>query len=194
MEVAVAVGRWLDWSVAARLLAACGHRVGYQQVCHSTAELDGNLPAYSRAAARGPWLVLYELTATESCAPAVIASVLVQPPPWLALRIAVRATEAWLIGDRAGLSSALKIAPKRLPAAPERELDPVALLVDLARHSRSRIIQQQLVPARGARMPVGTRYGVFLAEFVLHRWDPRAAAAVCPSLAKCLDVLRGWPT
>jgi hypothetical protein len=73
------------------------------------------------------------------------------------------------------------------------ELDhPRAVLVQLARQSRSKKVRTDIVPDRGVSGRVGRAYLPRIVEFVTEFWDPDSASRKCRSLASCRRVLAEW--
>jgi len=108
------------------------------------------------------------------------------------LRIAVRSVEAWLLGDAERLSAFLHVSSDRIPSHPDDLDDAKQTLVNLARRSKSREIQEDLVPARGTSARVGPAYAARLIEFAGRKWRPSVAARRSGSLKRCVASLREW--
>jgi hypothetical protein len=106
------------------------------------------------------------------------------------LRCPVRAIEAWLIADRAGVARYLAVGEKSVPAEPELLENPKQILVNLARKSRRRAIRDDLVPALGHTVRVGPAYSARVSDFAANHWDPSDAARSSDSLRRCMRVLR----
>lgn len=156
-------------------------------------QLLDRLPAYNHAARFSPWLVLVDLDHDAECAPPYRAAILPAPSEWMCCRVAVREVEAWVLGDRQRMAEFLEVSPRRLPTAPENEEDPKRIVVNLARHSRSRDIRQDLVPREGSGRSEGPAYASRLIEFISdsrHGWRPGVAAHASGSLSRCLRALR----
>ncbi|WP_085317175.1 hypothetical protein [Derxia lacustris] len=142
------------------------------------AELD----VYRKAAAVLPHVVVADLD-NAKCAPTALqAWRLATRPADLLMRFAVRETEAWLLGDRAGIAALLGVPEHRVPAQPEQESDPKDCLLKLA--ARGRKQARNLLPERGSSCPIGPRYNETLSAFVASDWDVDAARAAVDSLAR----------
>lgn len=156
-------------------------------------QLLARLGGYNSAARFSPWLVLVDLDRDADCAPPFVASNLPAPSERMCFRVAVRTIEAWLLGDRERLARFLDVDPGSIPSDPEQSPDPKALIVSLARRSRSREILADLVPRRQSGRSEGPAYASRLIEFVSDSrrgWRPTVAAKSSESLRRCLRCLR----
>ena len=63
-------------------------------------------------------------------------------------------------------------------------------MVELARHSRSREIREDMVPRLESRRRVGPLYTSQLTKFVRTQWDPKVAAGKSDSLRRCRKRIR----
>lgn len=154
--------------------------------------LDKKIRGFNQAARGWYWLVLRDLDSDAACAPELMRRLLPDPAPHMALRIAVRSVEAWLMADAEALAAFLRISRSRIPADPESVLDPKAEMVRLASNSRSRILRQDMVPRPGSGARQGPGYAAQLAEFAQQHWRPRVAANISDSLHRCLRCLSAW--
>jgi len=191
----VAVEGDLDEAVITRLASEVGATVGPVYGKRGKEALKARLRGYNSAARYSPWLVLLDLNQEEPCAPPFRQRLLADRAPQMCLRIAVRAVEAWLLGDRERLSRRLAIPVTRLetPSDPEALDDPKQFLVQAAVHSRSRLVRRDLIPSPGSGRKVGPGYTSRLIEFVIDRqrgWRPDVAAGVCDSLERAIRRLR----
>ncbi len=101
-------------------------------------------------------------------------------------RIAVREIESWLLADRTHVAEFLKVAQVHIPRNPENLNDPKQALVNLARRSKSRRIQDSLAPKPGSSAHVGPLYVAEITKYVRTTWDVVAARQASTSLDKCL--------
>lgn len=185
----VAVEGDSDVAAAIKILHACGQEVaGRTIVCGGKSNLDARLPGIRAAAAHRRWLVLRDLD-RESCAPQVRARLQVAAAPGF-LRIAVRAIEAWLLADREAAALWLGVAPRSIPEDVEGVLDPKAEVIRLACRPTRKVIRQDIVPRRAAR--VGPGYVDQIRRYAEGGWRPDVAARAAPSLARCLAYVRNW--
>ena len=182
----------MDEAVAKRLIQHANAIPASIYGRRGKAHLRSRIGGYNFAAHYAPWLVLVDLH-SDQCAPALRAEWLPNPSPLMCLRVAVRAVEAWLLADRQRLARFLSVSVSRVPANPEELLDPKAVVVALANTSRRTDIRRDMVPRPGSGRSEGPAYTSRLIEFVKDwptGWDPDAAAALAPSLARCLTSLR----
>jgi hypothetical protein len=112
----------------------------------------------------------------------------------MAFRVAVRASEAWLLADQENMSQFLGVAKKHIPDDPERVLDAKIALVNLARKSRSRAIREEMIPAPGTTARVGPGYTGRIIEFAGSLWQPDKASERSESLRRCLDAVKELST
>lgn len=147
------------------------------------------LGAYNNAARFSPWCVLIDLDRDADCAPSYLTSILPHPVPGMIVRVAVREVESWLLADHRNISRFLGIRQASVPPRPDELDHPKRVVVDLARRSRYRNINIELVPRPNSGRSEGSAYTSRMIEFVNERWDPNAAAERSPSLARCLRAL-----
>ena len=152
----------------------------------SIPEFEVRLRRFNHAARHSPWFALCDLDQQE-CAPLRARRFLPNPVPGMCFRIAVRAVEAWLLGDRVAVAQFLRVAKNAIPLAPELERDPKSRLISIARRSRSRAIREGLTPGDKDFRKVGPEYALMLGEFVRDRWSPRRAANHAPSLRRTIE-------
>lgn len=145
------------------------------------------------SAARGkPFIVLTDLDAHE-CPLRLISNWLhVERHPNLLFRIAVREVESWLLADCENLSEFLGVSSTLIPLVPDNLPDPKAVLVNLARRSRSKEVRDRLVPRAGSTAKQGPDYNGCLGPFVRSRWNVGAAQARSPSLARTVARLSSF--
>lgn len=185
----IAVEGATDIPVIRRLLAEAGHALAVAYGGHGKGPLDSNLVGYNNAARFAPWFVLRDLDHDGECAPALASGLLPAPAEHMRLRIAVRETESWLLGDAESLAAFLSVKSSRIPTNPDRLDDPKQALVNLARQSRRREIRDDMVPALGTSAVVGPAYGSRIEEFAREHWRPSVAATRSSSLKRTLDRL-----
>ncbi len=188
--VTVALEGRTDRPIVRRLLEEVGLTLGPVYVGHGKTFLDRRLRDYNNAARYAPWLVLRDLDHDAECAPTLARRLLPEPARWMALRLAVRASEAWLLADQERFAQFLGVARARVPSEPEALPDPKGTVVALARHSRSRDVRADMAPRDGSGANVGPGYTSRIELFASSLWRPRVAAQSSRSLAACLAALR----
>lgn len=182
----------IDEAVARRILEHVGLTCGTVYGKEGKNALLERLPRYNQAARFVHWLVIADLDQDAECAPDFVRDKLPNPAQGMCFRIAVRAIEAWLLGDAEGLATFLGVPPSRIPSNPDAEVNPKATLVNLARRSRRRAIRQDVVPRQGSGSRVGPGYRSRLLEFIAFsdgRWRPEVAANRSDSLRRCVEAL-----
>jgi hypothetical protein len=151
---------------------------------------------YNNAARFSPWVVLVDLDRDCECAPPCIAQWLPKPSAQMCFRAAVRAAEAWLLADRERMAKWLAVSVKQMPENPDNLDDPKREIINLARRSRRRAIQDAFVPRQASGRTVGPLYTTRMIEFVQDEatgWRPDQALNVSNSLARCIQRLRQFP-
>lgn len=188
-RVTVAVEGPTDAAVVRAMLRASKIAVVAEHGGRGKDQLDLRLRAYNRAAAHGPWLVVRDLDHDAGCAPTLVKALLPEPNRLMALRIAVRKIESWLLADHEGISKFLGIPRATCPPNPDASDDPKRDLVALARRGR-RDIRADMVPRAGQTVSVGPAYTSRVIEFAGRDWNPDRGAQRSESLRRCLAALR----
>lgn len=106
--------------------------------------------------------------------------------PRLALRLAVREAEAWVLADHEGFSTFAQISPAKLPDAPEEIFDPKQALLSLIRFSKRRDLRDEMLPSKHSASPIGLGYNTHLKEYVRRFWRADRALHRAPSLARAI--------
>jgi hypothetical protein len=155
--------------------------------------LRRTIAGWNRAARSMPFVVLTDLD-TYECPARLLNDWLVGPKdPNLLFRVAVREVESWILADPERFSEFLGIRKALIPTNTDGIADPKAVVVDLARKSRSRDIRDRIVPKRGSTATQGPDYNGCLGSFVRRHWDLNTAKENSPSLARtvrCLTVFK----
>jgi hypothetical protein len=191
--ISAAVEGIVDEAVVRRLIEHVGARPGTVYGKGGKPQLLKNLRGYNEAARHGPWIVLVDLDRDAGCAPPSCSEWLPTVAPQMCFRIAVREVEAWLLADREHLADFLRIPLSHIPLVPESIEDPKQAMVNMARKSRLRAIQKDMVPRAESGRQVGPAYPSRLIEFVENwqkGWRPDVAAGSSGSLSRCLQCLR----
>ncbi len=178
-----------DEPIARRLVKHVGASVTATYGVGGKAKLDAKLSAYNNAARHSAWFVLRDFDHDANCPGQLVGLLIAAPSQFMCLRLAVRATEAWLLADYRGISEFLSVRASQVPADPETLTNPKEALINLARKSKKNAIKSDMVPKAGAVRPVGPGYTARVIEFALGRWDPVRAAANAPSLRKCIEAI-----
>ena len=184
----------LDKVVLAKLLGAIKESLRFEDVYvkRGRSSILTKINGYKEAAANIPcsvWIVLVDLDRDE-CAPALKEEYGADAPSGFVLRIAVRAVEAWLLGDRGKMARFLSVPKSKIPSAPEGLSDPKAAIVEIARGSRSGSVKKAIVPRHKATSKVGPEYTLWMQSFAVEKWSPDEAKKNCPSLAKAMDAIK----
>ena len=189
VSIAVATEGADDLVVGRRLVEMVGCVVGPSPGDHQGhGALDAALPAYCRAAAHMPWLVLRDLD-DEACAPALLERLAPKRPAQMVLRVAERAIESWFFADRETLAQFLGVAASKVPRDPDGEQWPKRAMVNLARRSRLRDVRLDMVPAEGSKRYYGPAYTARMVEYAEQLWRPDVARRASPSLHRAIAAL-----
>lgn len=183
-----AVEGFVDEVVLSRMASDVGLDVQRVYQCGGKASLVRRLNGFNAAAMHAPWVVMVDLD-RNACAVTYRAELLPQPAPGMALRIAIRQVESWLLADREQAARWLSVNAARIPSDPERMDSPKAALVELARSSRRRRIRDSLVPSPTSGRQVGPQYVAEVTAYVQEHWRPDVARASSRSLDGALRAL-----
>lgn len=173
-------------AVLRRLVAATGNRLKVSTVFRANGfgNIKNRIQNFRNASHVIPHIVMTDLD-TYACPPDLLrdwgAGVL---PSRMLVRIAVREVESWLLADRAGIANLIKVPVVKIPANPDALLDPKQVLLNLARHSRSRRFAAEFVPANGSKAKHGPAYNQHLSAFAAQEWNSALAASASPSLQR----------
>lgn len=178
-----------DEAVLRKLIERCGAALGTTYGKSGKDHLLLQLAGYNSAAHHSPWLVLVDLDQDDmatGCVGSLRSFWLPNPAPLMCFRVVVRAVEAWLLADRPNMARFLGVAAQRVPADPEKMSDPKQALVNVARQSRFRRINEGMVPRQGSGRHVGPLYTACLIDFAQNHWDPDIAAQSSASLQRAM--------
>jgi len=189
-SVAIAVEGPSDAAVARRLLRDAGLEATVIYGQNGKGDLDRHLNGYNNAARYASWFVLRDLDHDADCAPDLVADLLPTPSRKMCFRVAVRATEAWLLADADAIADFLAVSRSLISADPESLADPKRYLVDISRKSRRREVRADMVPAAGTTAKQGPGYTGRIIEFSDSYWRPQIAKKKAASLAGCMARLR----
>ncbi len=147
-------------------------------------------PRYNRAAASlGPVLGLTDLESHPCPSGLIQAHLPAGRHVDFVLRVAERTLESWLLADRSAVARFLKISEAMVPRDPEAEQNPKRTLVNLARRSPLKLVQEDLVPASGSAGIVGKGYTPRMTEFVKTKWRPSEASRNSESLKRAMAAI-----
>lgn len=154
--------------------------------------LRRNVQGWNSAAKGIPFIVFTDLD-TGECPPRLINDWLqVEKHPNLLFRVAVREVESWLLADPVNLSEFFNLRKALIPTTTDTIEDPKAVIVNLARKSRSKAIRDGIVPRKGSTAKQGPDYNGCLGAFVRERWDVEIATKNSPSLTRTIDCLTSF--
>lgn len=176
----------VDAAVIRRLAAEAAVAVGSVHVKWGKQNVRSRIGGYNSAARHSPFVVLVDLDREHDCAPELVREWVPAPESLLLFRVAVRAVESWLLGDRERAARFFRVRRSKIPDNPEAMLDPKRTLVEIARGSSSSDVRADVVPRAGSGRSVGEAYSARLIEFINAKngWRPDVAAERCDSLAR----------
>ncbi|MBI5961456.1 MAG: hypothetical protein HY866_22140 [Chloroflexi bacterium] len=182
-----------DAAVARRLLGYVGLPCGTVYIKDGKANVLKAVTNYNQSARLFPWFIIVDLDQKPDCAPDLITTHLPAPNPGMRLRVAVHATESWLLADARNLATYLQVPIKKFPGNPDLVKNPKITLVNLARISKQKDIREDMVLPEGRPGTVGPGYSSRVIEFVSLSeagWRPEVAIQYSDSLRRCVDALR----
>lgn len=186
-EVKVVVEGTVDFAVAQRLLARVDATATLAADFRGKQPILEKLNGYVIASRHQPWFVLIDLD-DDDCATALISPWLPLDSGQIAVRVAVREIEAWLLAD-SEFARVLRVPTNTLPVAPDDVSTPKRVVVELVRsHCQTKRIRSAVLPTRGSGS-IGTGYKALLIDFIREHWDPDRAAERSESLRRCLTAL-----
>lgn len=191
--VSCAVEGDLDAAIAKRLLLHVSLQPGAVHGGMGKQHIEQNIAGYANAARFNPWFVLVDLDESP-CAAGLVSKWLPGCPVKMAFRVAVRAADAWLLGDRVNLARFFGVSRDLVPRDPERVNDPKGTLVGIARRSRKRELREGVPPRPESGRAIGPLYVSELSRFAQEHWDVAAAATASSSLERCLRALAALRT
>jgi hypothetical protein len=183
----------VDEVIVRVLLDHAGRVPGTIYVQRGKPRLLERLAGFNAAARFRPWLVLVDLNGDEPCAPDFVTRVLPKPSTQMMFRVAVRQAESWLMGDAERLASYLRVSGAHVPSEPQGEADAKQTMVNIARKSRDRHVQADMVPTPASGRKTGPNYAGRLIDFATQCWRPDIAAERVDSLNRCLRQLAAPP-
>jgi hypothetical protein len=177
----------LDEAIAVRIIQAAGHQPGVCYGKRGIGYIEAKVRGFNNAVQEVPCLALVDFMDTGQACPAeVVSRWLPHRHQNMLFRVMVREIESWVIADRRNLARFLQINLVRVPLNPEQMPDPKLSLVNLARHSRSSLIRDAIVPDFGSTAQVGRLYHSEMRRFISELWNAEEARENSSSLNRCL--------
>lgn len=151
------------------------------------------LYSFNKAAKILPFIILADLDETE-CAPVKKQNwIPFEQHPNLFFHIAINEGESWLLADHDSISSYLGVSLailKRDARDANTINDPKQYLLNLAKKSRRKIIQEGIVPKRYSK--VGPLYNTIMSDFVQNYWNIQKARSHSESLDRFIYKLHAF--
>jgi hypothetical protein len=145
----------------------------------------------NRTAQSVPVFILVDLDRPEPCPADLISDFLVTAAsPNLLFRVAVMEIESWIMADRDAFAHFLAVPSHRIPTNTDTVAQPKEFVVNLARRSRRKDIQDDLVPESGSTAAIGRAFNARMAGFVAGEWNFLRAVDGSPSLCRMVERLR----
>lgn len=149
--------------------------------------LRQKVESYNRAANFSPWIFLIDLDDEAQCAAELVRAWLPRPAPQMCFRVAVREIESWLLADGEMLARFLRVPRSRIPNTPELLNSPKRTIVEIAQHSSSRAIREEITPRLNSGRIVGPAYSSRIIQFIQDTWRPLVAQENSDSLRRCIS-------
>ena len=189
-HIALLVEGTLDETVGRRVVEEVGGVVvetyGNQGIHYIKKKIQG----FNQLAAGIPILALADLMDVEfNCPAQVVEEWLPHRNEAMLLRLVIREIESWILADRANVAHFLGVPRKQIPRRPEQLDDPKRVVVNLARQSQYRHINELLVPEKGVSASEGPGYTSEMQKFVREDWELEKAAKKSESLARCMTAI-----
>ena len=188
MIVGYAVEGLCDVPVARRLIEYVGREPRRIHDSGGSSAIDLRLQRWGRPGNRFPMLVVRDWDAKDEClcVPELLQKVVpLHTPANVAVRISVRAIEAWLMADREAASRDFGTS---MPRDPDELLNPKLDLVQACRRSPG-AIARKMVPTAHSSSRFGTQYVATVLRFAQDHWDPERARIQSPSLDRTIKRL-----
>jgi hypothetical protein len=186
-----------DVPVAQKIVGQAGRHLANVFELGGKTRINAKVPDFNRVARHQSWFVLRDLDRddTDICIEGLRRQLLRSQAleSGLALRFAVRSSEAWLLSDAGGIRDFFGVPASRVPASPDLLTAPKDALVALCRHSKRRDIRDGMVPKAGVSARVGPRYTSIVRRFVEDHWDIASAMQASTSLATTVERVTGLP-
>lgn len=185
-----------DEPVAEKMLRSAGLEPYRTLTAHGKGNLDKKLPGLNKTASSMAWLVIRDMDRDDShlCIPELHSKLLDgDARAGMCFRLAVRATEAWLLADHDAFADYFGVR-RRLPSRVDQLNDPKQFLIDLCRRSKRKDIREGIPPRPGGGRTVGPEYVAIVRDYGLGCWNPDRARNRSPSLERALECLAGLRT
>jgi len=190
-SIILAVEDKLSEVVSATILASLGIEVRVTLGFKGKSYLQSKALSLNKTAQRFPVLMLADQDSAAECPPTLIQSwTRGRQNPHFLLRVAVMEIESWIMADRKGIADFLSIPLDRIPGNPDLIVRPKEFLVSLARKSKKKNLQAQIVPHPGSTNSFGPEYNLSLGKFVLSNWNIARAISTSPSLKRTMNRLQ----
>lgn len=157
-----------------------------EKIAGGFGDIKKNCHKYIEASRVVPHIVLTDLD-NHDCPVTLMTQWGVNALPDCCLfRVAIKEIESWVLADRSGFASFLKVTINSIPAYPEQEGNPKEILLNLAKRSRLSLAKD-LLPDPNSSARIGPFYNERLGEYVMNAWDIRAALLNADSLKRAIQ-------
>ena len=182
--------------VASRLLSHCGHELGTVYGKRGCDYIKEKAAAFHHLAKPGSGvLVLTDFldTKMECICEALnkyVYNKISKPPKNYLFRFSVNELESWLLADREGIAAFFAVNISNVTKQPENEVTPKTTLINLARKSNKKSINQGIAPPPNHFASVGPAYFSLMSKFILEHWNIENAIEHAQSLRRCINRLQ----
>lgn len=152
-------------------------------------KIKSKIQAINQSARGQAYIVLTDQDTPDRCPPTAIQEIPEALHANLLYRFAVMEVESWIMAHREAFAHFLSIPINRIPIDTDTLPDPKAELIRFAKMSRSSSIRADIAPAVNSNSEVGPDYNGRISEFIMAKWQAKAAARHSPSLTRALHRL-----
>ncbi len=159
-----------------------------------SAKLRANMPRFLDIAERNKIFILTDLDSTV-CAPELLSDWLRgnERPQSMCLRVAVRASESWVLADHVAMNNFFGKKNgllSNLPRDSDALDNPKGKLLELAARYAPKVIKDDILPKHGARTSVGVGYNQQLYAYIMNHWSPARACQRSDSLMRARRAIK----
>ena len=157
-------------------------------------KLRANVPRFIDIAQREKIIILTDLDNTV-CAPQLLSDWLPRDTrlQQLCLRVAVKASESWVLADHEAMFNFFGKKPallSNLPTNPDALDSPKARLLELAARYAPKEIKDDILPRQGTRASVGIGYNQQLSACIMNHWSADRASQHSDSLMRARRAIK----
>jgi hypothetical protein len=184
----------LSGAILHKLISLSGSQnwqLGLSWPAGGRAWIQSRIKGLNNAAKGMPYLILVDINSSYQCAPELVSDWIGKGKNTnLLLRVAVREVESWILASGNVFCVYLGVKYGSIPKTVDEISNPKEFLISLAKKSRKKKLQVDIVPREGSTAKVGPDYNGRLIYFVNKFWNPDVAADNSPSLKNTIQRLK----